>query len=169
MWQQGAVSRIEAAGRLGMALRADFVLSNRGRRLIALVEAKNKRGTTPDWAAQYRHNMVSHGEEGSGAEFFILATPDRLYIWQGTAYDPDLIQPTYVVDARPIFGPYYETAGRSPEAAGSNAFRLVVLDWMSGLTRLTEPTAAADGQSWLIDSGLLSRVQDGRISYPDAA
>lgn len=151
-----------------MALQADFALSNRGRRLIALVEAKNKWGTTPDWAAQYRRNLVSHGGEDWSAEFFIFATPDRLYVWKEAA-DADLIPPTYVVNARPIFGPYYESAGRAPETAGGHAFELVVLSWLSDLTRLTETEAAASGQSWLVDSGLLARVQDGWVSIPDAA
>lgn len=147
--------------------QTDFALYDRDRRLIALVEAKNKRGTSPEWAAQLRRNFLAHGGNLRGAEFFLLATPDHVYVWKGAGSEPRPITPTYVVDARPLFDPYFERTGLSLEEAGSQAFELAVGAWLSDLTRAAQDDAGQ--QAWLVDSHLLDSVRDGWLSYETAA
>ena len=63
-----------------MSSYAELAVYNRHGQLTALVEIKNKLGTSRAWAAQLRHNLLAHGGYDT-ADFFLLATPDWLYLW----------------------------------------------------------------------------------------
>jgi hypothetical protein len=71
---------------------ADLSLYDRDGRLIAIAEVKNKRGTSPEWAAKFRRNLLVHSRYAQ-ADFFLLATPDRLYVWKNAGATPTLVQP----------------------------------------------------------------------------
>lgn len=149
-----------------MLLQTDFALFDRHRKLVALVEVKKKSGTTSAWAAEYRRNLLSHGRDLGTADFFVIATPDHLYVWQGAGSEPRIAEPTYVVDARPIFDRYFAKAGGSPDEIDAHTFEFVVGAWLSDLTlgRLDSET-----QGWLQESHFLDSVRDGRLSYETAA
>ena len=148
---------------------ADLTLYDRDGQLIAAAEVKNKQGTSRDWAAKLRRNILAHGKQCS-ADFFLLVTPDRLYIWKSAGAAPTLIQPTYELDARPIFAPYFERAGVKPNDISGHAFELVVAAWLGDLVRSEEPREAlTNGQRLLAESGFLTAAKDGRIAYEEAA
>jgi hypothetical protein len=148
---------------------ADLTLYDRDRRLIAVAEVKNKLGTSPDWAAKLRRNLLAH-ERHYSADFFLLVTPDRLYIWKNAGAAPTLVQPTYEIDAQPIFTPYFEKAGVNSSNISGHAFELVVAAWLGDLVRSEEQQEAlTNGQRWLVESGFLTAVRDGRIAYEEAA
>ena len=44
-----------------MKFKADMVVYDRAGQLALVVEAKNKLGTSSDWAAKMRRNMLAHG------------------------------------------------------------------------------------------------------------
>lgn len=142
---------------------------NRAGRLIAIAEVKNKQGTSPEWAAKFRRNMLVHGGY-SQVNFFLLVTPDRLYIWKNASTASTLVQPTYELDAQPLFAPYFEGAGISPRDISGQAFELVVAAWLGDLLRSEEQREALpEGQRVLAESGFLASVRDGRIEYEEAA
>ena len=60
-----------------------------------------------------RRNMLAHGVVPN-SRFFLLALPDRLYLWKDVGNTPDLVEPTYEVDATPFFEPYYARAKLHP-------------------------------------------------------
>ena len=73
--------------------RADLALYNRDGQLIAVVEVKNKLGTSAIWAAQLRRNILAHGGF-QNAPYFLLMTPDRIYLWKDAGTDLSLsLQP----------------------------------------------------------------------------
>ena len=147
----------------------DLALYDRDGRLIAIVEVKNKQGTSPEWAAKFRRNLLVHGGY-SQADFFLLVTPDRLYIWKNAGATPTLVQPMYELDAQPLFAPYFERAGINPSDSSGQAFELVVAAWLGDLVRSEEHREArTDGQDVLAESGFLTAVRDGRIKYEEAA
>lgn len=146
----------------------DLALYNREGRLIAVAEVKNKQGTSSEWAAKFRRNLFAHNGY-SKANFLLLATPDRLYFWKDTGVTPSVIQPTYEIDAQPIFSPYFEKAGVSPRNISEQAFELVVAAWLGDLVRSEEPQEPTTGQGWLRESGFLMAVRDCRIAYEEAA
>lgn len=148
---------------------ADLALYDRAGRLIAIVEVKNKQSTSPEWATKFRRNMLVHGGY-SQAAFFLLVTPDRLYIWKNAGTAPPLVQPTYELDAQPLFAPYFERAGISPGDISGQAFELVVTAWLGDLVRSEEQQEVlTEGLRILAESGFLTAVRDGRIEYEEAA
>jgi hypothetical protein len=149
-----------------MANQPDFVLYDRGGQKVAIVETKNKRGTTREWAAELRRNIAGHRQLGS-AEFFLLVTPDHLYLWKGVGDDPRLVFPDYQADGRTALEPYVRRAGLDPGQFSSNAFELIVSAWLSELILQWDP-ASAD-QAWLRESGFLDSIKSGRIDYQLAA
>jgi hypothetical protein len=148
-----------------MSSYADLAVYNRHGQLTALVEIKNKPSTSRAWAAQLRHNLLAHGGYDT-ADFFLLATPDWLYLWKNVSTAPPLAEPTYVINAQPLFTPYCVDAGLDGRAFSNHAFELVVIAWLSDLIRSdTPPEQHAKGQRWLVESGFLPAVHNGRLAY----
>jgi hypothetical protein len=84
-----------------MSVCADFALYDRNGGLIAVAEVKNKSGTSCEWTAKLRRNMLAHGGFHR-TDFFLLVTSDKLYLWKGAGTEPAIVQPAFEVDARPI-------------------------------------------------------------------
>lgn len=152
-----------------MMSHADIALYGRDGQLMAVVEIKKTLGTSREWAARLRRNMLAHdGFHGVG--FFLLATPEHLYLWRPGGGESDPIQPTYEIDGARILQPYFERAGIDPSMISGPAFELVVGAWLSDLVRpdgMSEQLVAE--QSWLTESGFLRAVRNGRVEYEIAA
>ena len=148
-----------------MSARADLALYSSHGRLAAIVEVKSKVGTSSEWAAQTRRNMLAHGDFGVAA-FFLLVTPDRLYLWKDAGTDPVPVSPTYEADMTTEFAPYFQSVDVRPEEVSGHAFELVVGAWLGDVMRSARRTGEdTDTLRRLIDSGLRTAVKDGRIEY----
>ena len=146
-----------------MPPQADLALYDRKGRLTALAEIKNRRGTSSAWAARTRRNILAHGGLGR-SDFFLLVTPDRLYVWKDAGTEPVELPPTYEANCEPAFAPYFERAGIDPAAVSRQAFEILVSAWLSGLTwRRRE--SSVPGQEWLDDSGFRSAMLDGCVEH----
>ena len=152
-----------------MAIRADFTLYSPGGRLAAVAEVKKKFRTSEQWATKLRQNLLAY-ESLSGADFFLLVTPDRLYVWKKKGKALKAVRPDFVVNAKTIFAPYFERAGINPDEVSGYAFELIVESWLTDLTRLEDSQQrSANGKAWLVESGLLAEIKDGRIVSEEAA
>jgi hypothetical protein len=69
----------------------------------------------------------------------LLALPDRLYLWKDISNTPELIEPTYELDATPFFQPYYERANISPDHLSGQSFELIVTSWLNELIQSGVP------------------------------
>ena len=148
-----------------MPATADLALYDRSGRLTAIAEIKNKRGTSREWAAQTRRNLLAYSR-AYGVDFFLMVTPDRLYAWKDAGTEPIPAPPTYEADTRPGLAPYFESAGVDPRYVSGHAFELIVGAWLSDLTRLEELMGEpSDDQNWLAKSGFRSAVKDGHVEY----
>jgi hypothetical protein len=147
----------------------DMALFSRDGQLTAVAEVKNRRGTSGEWAAELRRNILAHGGFPQ-ADFFLMVTPDRLYLWKPSGNQPDLVEPAYEIDARPIFAPYFERSRVDPRHVSGPAFELVVDAWLADLMR-PNPLSAKNRaeQDGLSESGFLAAIRDGRIEYETAA
>ena len=146
-------------------LLADLAIFDRSGQIAAVAEVKRRLGTSCDWAAQVRRNLVAH-DIRCLADYFLLITPDRLYLWKDAGTNPDKVPPTHEADMQPEFARYFEGAGIDPDNISEAAFELLVGAWFGQLTRLEdEAKDLAASRSWLAESGLLSAVKDGRIEY----
>ncbi len=152
-----------------MYTHTDLALYDRSGRLTAVAEIKNKLGTSREWAAQTRRNILAHGESYS-ADFFLLVTPDRLYLWKEAGADPVRVLPTFEADIQEEFVPYFESAGVNPLHVSGHAFELLVAAWLGDITRSATTTEdLSDDQSWLAKSGFRAAIRDGRIEYQAVA
>ena len=152
-----------------MLATADLALFDRSGQLTAVAQIKNKLGTSREWAAQTRRNILAHGQ-GHAAEFFLLVTPDRLYVWKGVGIEPVQAPPTYEVDTNPGLAHYFERAGVDPRHVSGDAFELLVGAWLSDVVRFGDASEEfGDDRDWIAKSGFLSAVEGGRIEYEAAA
>lgn len=147
----------------------DLILYRQDGRPVAVAEVKMKLGTSPEWAAQLRRNVLAHGGFRP-AEFFLLVTPEWIYLWRDAGTEPVAVPPTFVIDARPLLKPYFDAAKVAAHQIDGHAFELVVGAWLADLTRTDattlDPTTAPDG---LIQSRLLSAINNGRVEFQVAA
>ena len=144
---------------------ADFALYNSHGRLTAIVEAKSKTNTSSKWATMTRRNLVARWNIG-GIDFFLLVTPDHLYMWKdaGTVRGP--VPPTHEADTTAEFAPYFKGAGLSPTRITGHAFELVVESWMGDVMRSARrANESTEAQRILVESGLDTAVRDGSIEY----
>ena len=149
--------------------RADLTLYNRDGQLIAVVEVKNKLGTSALWAAQLRSNILAHGGF-QNVPYFLLITPDRIYLWKDAGTDPVTISPTCEKAAQDIFSPYFDKSAIEPSEVSGAAFELIVAAWLENLVRAANKPEELTGEAdWLAAPGLLSAIQDGRLEYEVAA
>ncbi len=146
-------------------LRADIGIFDRSGQLTVVAEIKNRLGTSCDWAAKTRRNILAHNGL-CRAEYFLLITPDRLYLWKDGGAEPHQIPPTYEAQMKSEFARYFAGAGIDPSQVSRHAFELLVAAWLSDVIRLEgEAKDSAENRSWLAESGFLAAVKEGRIEY----
>jgi len=141
-------------------MRADVVIYDKNGQLAAVIEAKIKKGASKDWAIEMRRNLFAHGFLPK-TPYFILALPDRLYIWKNAANTSEIIEPDYEIDITELLKPYYDRSGISPENISYYSFELFLVSWLNEII-LADTTQTP---KWLADSGLLETIKTGRIEY----
>jgi hypothetical protein len=142
----------------------DFGAYNKNDELVLVVEAKSKPGSSPEWAAQLRRNILAHGVYAN-PKYFLLVVPDRFYLWNNGGTDRIGKKPTYIVDAGPSLKPYFEQAGVKPEQLDGRTFETIVFSWLSKVIHANgTPGNGASAEKWLIDSGLYTELAGGRLA-----
>jgi hypothetical protein len=148
--------------------RTDLSIYSRDGRLRAAVLISGVRKTSPGWAAEYRRNLLAHGPLPPG-DFFLIVTPDRVYLWKDAGTEPAVVPPDYAIDGRPIFSPYLEQTSLELDKINKLTFELLVDSWFTDLIWLRPAEDLARSQSWLVESGFLAAVRDGRVIDESAA
>ena len=59
-------------------------------------EVKAKHHTTPQWAAEFRRNLLRR-EEFRPTQYFSIVTPDRLYLWREPKPETEVVLPVELV------------------------------------------------------------------------
>ena len=148
-----------------MDSRLDLAVYNHDDELVLIVEVKTKLDASREWATRLRRNILAHGILPS-AKFFLLALPDRFYLWKDAGNNLAEIEPTYTIDARPILAPYFEQAGVAPDQISGVSFELIVSSWLSELVHSDKvPEGDGAARNWLIESGLYNAVVGGRLAH----
>jgi len=134
-----------------------------------IVDVRAKHHTTPQWAAELRKNLVAR-EEFRPTQYFLIVTPDRLYLWREPKLETEAVLPDFVVDGRPLFLPYLQKTSVDLDQISPPVFELVVISWLSDLVYARQETEGLEpGQAWLMDSGFLDATRNGRLYYDHAA
>jgi hypothetical protein len=145
-------------------MQADFAVYDRDGQLVLTVEVKNRLKTTRKWAAEMRYDLLASGEYPI-APYFLLAVPDRFYLWRQTAHTVTARMPDFVADAEPLLRQYYEPSDYRIGQLSAGTFELIVGFWLGSLVYFgPRPDELPRHAEWLTSSGLLKAVQGGRIA-----
>ena len=145
---------------MNMSVQPDVKVFDASGDFVLAVEIKNKWGTDVEWALKLRRNMAAHGLI-STPRYFLLALPDRFYLWRDNAY-PDLELPEYEIDPLPLFKPYVGSTDEYLQNLSGEGFELLVVAWLSELLQTSE-LPENEETSWLIESGLFEAIQRGHM------
>ncbi|NJO83103.1 MAG: hypothetical protein HC828_09970 [Blastochloris sp.] len=147
-----------------MSQIADLVAYNIDGQITLIVEVKSRTDTSRSWATRMRRNILAHGVVPN-SRFLLLALPDRFYLWKDAGNTPELIEPTYEIDATPFFQPYYERVNISPDQLSSQSFELIVTSWLNQLIQSGIPANVPESQRQLLqESGLLEALKGGTVT-----
>lgn len=148
---------------------ADIVAFDRSGQLVLIVEVKSKLGTSDEWAKRMRRNMYAHGLLPS-VPFFLLALPDRFYLWKNAGSEAQALEPTMKIDPAAFLRPYYDRAGVAPDELTGKTFELIVAGWLNAVIRADSlADLEGDNLEWLATSGLLDSLSGGRLDLEAAA
>jgi hypothetical protein len=143
---------------------ADLIAYNPDGKIALIVEVKSRTDTSRSWATRMRRNMLAHGVVPN-SHFLLLALPDRLYLWKDSGNTPELVEPTYELDAMPFLQPYYERANISPDHLSSQSFELIVTSWLNELIQSGIPANVPEAQRQLLqESGLLEALKGASLA-----
>jgi len=147
----------------------DIAVYDRDGRLALVVEVKGGVGRSPEWAARTYALLAEH-DLLPPVPYFLLALPDRFYLWRGTDQKVGERLPDFAADATPQLGPYLERSGISAASIPGASLELLVSAWLwSVLQSTSEREAPPPGLEWLVQSGVWEAIQDGRVAYLEAA
>ena len=105
--------------------------------------------------------MLSHGVL-PWAKYFLIATPERMYLWKQERPNTAEVPPEFTVDATKVFQPYFQRLHLEPSDIGHEAFELLVLTWLTDIARSGENRLNQDSSSTLV-SELSGSLQQARI------
>ena len=141
---------------------ADIAIYGRDGDLKLLVETKHKKGVSRSWAARLRRNMYAHGHLPR-VPYFLLALPDRFYLWRYIADPQALVDPQYSVDPTSILGPYFDRARISSHTVTEKGLEFAVSAWLEKLANSPTQPTAPDNEQWIRQSGLLEAIRGGSV------
>jgi hypothetical protein len=141
----------------------DFIAYDADGKVVLLAEAKSRRGTSASWAAKLRRNMLAHSILPR-SQFFLIATPERMYGWRQENLVSTDVPPQFIVDAQKALKPYFAKLKQDPENISPRAFELLILTWLTDIARSEVDQLESDPSlASLIESGLLSSLQEAEI------
>ena len=138
---------------------ADIVVFDKFGQIALLVEVKNKREKSEDWAIQLHRNIYAH-DDMPMMPYFLLAMPDKFYLWKNAASE----KPDFTISPQVFLQQFYITTG-IPENHSEIGFSFVISFWLNKITtgELSEKTIDSK-YKWLITSGFLEKLNGGHIT-----
>lgn len=149
-------------------MQADMAILGKTGEPILLVEVKNGRGTSENWAALFRRNLIVHGSLPK-TPYFIIATPERFYLWKNPPHTSEPALPDYAVDTSVVLERLLDRNKNEPESLGSAAFEILIGFWLAALINQRINGQETNGNRWLKESGLQEAVRGGRIVFEKTA
>lgn len=146
-----------------MKFNADMAIYDKTGQLALVVEVKNKLDTSSIWAAKMRRNMLAHGLMPN-ASFFLLALPDRFYLWKDAGIVPEIVAPDYEIDPRPFLRSHYNGNDISLNSLTGESFELVISSWLNKLLQNDILPSELQEQNWLVESGLFEAIRLGHLA-----
>jgi hypothetical protein len=144
---------------------ADFVVYSPDDQVQLIVEVKNSKGTTDEWAAVMRRNLLAHAMIPP-SRFFLLALPEYFYLWTpDQSVEP--IPANYKVVSGEILKRFLDDA--KLEDLSEQSLEILVNSWLSEVIGSRLAKESSPELSWIFDSGLYESIKDGSIRAETAA
>lgn len=147
-------------------LKIDLAIYDKNQQLVLTVETKRLTGMTDEWARQLRRNLIAHGYPE--AKYFLLATPDKFFLWLGVNNGIEPTRPDYVAEAIQVLGPIYAEYGTTPDDASSFIFGQVVSRWLKSVM-YPGYSDSVKMPEWTDESGLAKAIFQGDFQAEIAA
>jgi hypothetical protein len=151
-------------------MRPDIMVITESGEPVLVVEVKNRKSTSRAWAVTFLRNLLAHGMMPS-ARYFLVATPDHLYLWKGISGDREIAKPDYEAHSGSLIALDRSIRDRGGIGLGERAFESKVANWLAGLSegRVTRKIEDKHVDEFLVQSGLLDAIRGGRIVLEAAA
>ena len=123
-----------------MARRTDIAVYSPDGTLRLAVEVKARPEASKAWAASTLRNLVVHGALPE-VPYFMLALPDRFYLWKDPHFAPfgdqdfisDGIEPDYEIDTAHVLSHYLESVRTPLHEISEQGLELLAASWLSEL------------------------------------
>ncbi len=146
-------------------MKADLVVYDKNGQIAIIVEIKKKTGASVDWARKWRRNILAHGSIPD-VKFFLIALPDRFYLWKDTASIPEPTTPTFDIDARPLLKPYLQKIDTPLQNISGQSFELVVSAWLTSILQNEQAFNKQNNSlNWIKTSGLFETIRGGHLKH----
>jgi hypothetical protein len=149
-------------------LYSDFILFRPDRRLVAAVQANGQFNTSAQWAAEFRRNLLMGGRIPP-LEYFLIVTPDSIYLWKDSDVEPVVRLPDAVIPARPHLAPYVDGTRVRLETVNPLTFKMIVEFWLSDLGDTGGKAAEIALENGFEGFGLIDAVRGGKMESKEAA
>jgi len=132
-----------------MSERWDLEVYNRNNQLVLGVEVKNRLNAPIEWASEFRRNMLSHGTLPN-PPFFMMAFPDRFFLWKDAPAIPEPVEPSYIIDATSIFQQYIDEPEEKYAPISESSLEMKISLWLSILIH-KKPEQLEPFEKWVLD------------------
>lgn len=146
-----------------MAYQADIAVRGPDGGVVLVVEVKGGAGRGNAWAARQLEHAVAQMSLPSSL-FYLLATPDKFFLWKNGGRTKDKAAPDYIEDAAPSLAPYLGRSGLSPGRMSHDTMETLISSWLSRLQSAWRNHVPLDpGEEWVEKSGLLKAISGGQV------
>jgi hypothetical protein len=150
-------------------IQADVIILGRDNSLQLIVEAKNRLNTPAQWAIEYRRNLFKY-DAIEDSPFFMVAFPDKIFLWKNSRHTNPLAHPDYEVDATKMLSAYVGGDTERLHRLANPIFKFLVDAWLGGVISFgIENREDRADYDWMVESGLYEAIRDGEIEYEAAA
>jgi hypothetical protein len=142
--------------------RVDVVVHDADRNVLALVEVKNRQGLSPEVAASFRRNLMTHGIVYGWSRFFLIVSQDTGFLWDQMSLPPgDGSAPTAAFPMASVVRHYLPSFADGAWLSGSQ-LELAVVQWLWDLARDAE-SRPREPEAALGETEFLRLIKGGRV------
>jgi len=147
----------------------DLSVYNRDNQLILIVEVKRRSKPSLDWVIELSQKIFE-SQNFPRCPYLMLVFTDSIYLWSNLNHQKQIAKPSYIIDAIPIFQPYFEQVGVTANQISPQSFEMIVASWLREIIHSSSlPENRDQSQQWLVESGLGKAIEGGYFKYEDIA
>jgi len=153
-----------------MSIQPDITVYAPDRGVLLVAEVKAIHETSPQWAADLRGELIRHMPIVRTAPYFLIAVPDRFFLWRQDHPRGGDDLPDYVEDTRTSLDEVVDLDRVRLDSVTQPSLEMIVATWLQRIA-LSRPNGrnGHGAPRWLADSGLADAIRGGAIHTAEAA